>query len=96
MDIQEGSGPPVTSNTRDDEFVTLVPPPLTPQQAQDVIDAINAAKKAIDSLGALGGLFAKWALNRVLEGLRLMGPIPPIGPPMGTQEPTAPPVTQTP
>ena len=101
MDTTEETGTPVGATPEPTTPplrtpITLVPPPLSPQQVQDVIDAINAAKKAIDSLGALGGLFAKWALNRVLEGLRLMGPIPPLGPPMGTQEPTVPPVTQTP
>ena len=96
MDTPEESGPPVTGRDTTDA-VTLVPPPLSPQQVQDVVGAINAAKKAIDSLGALGGLFAKWALNRVLEGLRLMGPIPPLSPPIGTQKPTTPPpITPTP
>ena len=94
--MTEESGPPIQDIPTREPVATLVPPPLSPQQVQDVVDAIAAAKKAIDSLGALGGLFAKWALNRVLEGLRLMGPIPPLGPPMGTQEPTVPPVTQTP
>ena len=93
--MTEESGSPIQDIPTRAPITTLVPPPLTPQQAQDIVDAINAAKKAIDSLGALGGLFAKWALNRVLEGLRLMGPIPPLMPP-GTQEPSTPPVTQTP
>jgi hypothetical protein len=64
---------------------------------QDIMDAINAANKAINSLGVLGGAFAKWALGKVIEGLQAMGPIPPLGPPLGTQEPSNPhPTTPTP
>ena len=100
MDTTEESGQPVGGTPEPTTPplrtpITLVPPPLTPQQVQDIVDAINAAKKAIDSLGALRGAFAKWALNRVLEGLKALGPIPPLMPP-GTQEPSTPPITQTP
>jgi len=87
----EDSGPPVKIGAGTDAVI-IVPPPLSPQQVQDIVDAINAANKAIDSLGALGGAFMKWALGRVLEGLRAMGPIPPLMPP-GTQEPSTPPET---
>ena len=97
MDTTEESGTPVGGTPEPTTPplrtpITLVPPPLTPQQVQDIVDAINAAKKAIASLGALRGAFAKWALNRVLEGLKALGPIPPLMPP-GTQEPSTPPST---
>jgi hypothetical protein len=73
--------------------IILTPPPLLLDQAQKIADAIKAVEDAIDALGTVGGLFAKWALGKVMEGLRAMGPIPPLGPPLGTQEPSTPPPT---
>lgn len=69
---------------------------LTPEQLEKIAKAIEAAQAAIDALGDLGGMFAKWALKRVLEGLKELGPIPPLVPPLGTQEPSAPPPTTPP
>lgn len=94
-DTQEESGPPVTTEPVRPPII-ITPPPLTLEQAEKIAAAIKAAEDAIDSLGVLGGAFAKWALGKVLEGLRAMGPIPPLMPP-GTQEPsTPPPTTPTP
>lgn len=73
--------------------ITLVPPPLTLEQAQKIADAIKAVEDAIEALGAIGGLFAKWALGKVLEGLRAMGPIPPLIPPSTIPDSTPPPTT---
>jgi hypothetical protein len=94
----EESGPPVTTEPGPVRPpIILTPPPLTLEQAEKIAAAIKAVEDAIDSLGVLGGAFAKWALGKVLEGLRAMGPIPPLGPPLGTQEPsTPPPTTPTP
>lgn len=72
--------------------ITLVPPPLTLDQADKLAKAITAMEELIDSLGTVGGALAKYVLGKVLEGLKAMGPIPPLMPP-GTQEPTTPPST---
>ena len=99
--MEEESGPPVGGTTEPTTPplrtpITLVPPPLTLEQADKIAKAIEAIEAAIESLGTVGGALARLLLGKVLEGLRAMGPIPPLGPPMGTQEPTTPPVTQTP
>jgi hypothetical protein len=70
---------------------------LSPEQLEKIAKAIEAVQDAIDSLGAVGGVLAKLLLGKVIEGLRAMGPIPPLGPPLGTVPPTAPhPTTPTP
>jgi len=73
--------------------ITLVPPPLTLEQADKLAKAITAMEELIDSLGTVSGALARLILGKVLEGLKAMGPIPPLGPPLGTQEPTTPPET---
>jgi len=87
----EESGTPVTGRDTTD-VVTLVPPPLTLEQADKLAKAIAALEELIDSLGTVGGALAKYVLGKVLEGLKAMGPVPPLVP-SGTQEPTAPPET---
>jgi hypothetical protein len=91
MDTPEESGPPVTGRDTADA-VTLVPPPLTLEQADKLAKAIAALEELIDSLGTVGGALAKYVLGKVLEGLKAMGPIQPLMPP-GTQEPSTPPET---
>ena len=93
--MEEESGPPVggTPETTTPPLrtpITLVPPPLTLDQADKLAKAIIALEELIDSLGTVSGALAKFVLGKVLEGLKAMGPIPPLGPPMGTQEPTTP------
>jgi hypothetical protein len=66
---------------------------LSPEQLEKIAKAIEAVQDAIDSLGAVGGALAKLLLGKVIEGLRAMGPIPPLGPPLGTVPPTTPPPT---
>jgi hypothetical protein len=66
---------------------------LSPEQLEKIAKAIEAVQDAIDSLGAVGGVLAKLLLGKVIEGLRAMGPIPPLGPPLGTVPPTTPPPT---
>lgn len=91
MDTPEESGPPVTGRDTTDA-VTLVPPPLTLEQADKLAKAIAALEELIDSLGTVGGALAKYVLGKVLEGLKAMGPVPPLVP-SGTQEPSTPPST---
>lgn len=91
MDTPEESGPPVGGRDTTDA-VTLVPPPLSPQQVQDVIDAINAVKKAVQSVGSLAWPLVKWAFGKAIEGLRAI-PTAPLTPSLGTQEPSTPPPT---
>jgi hypothetical protein len=84
-DTQEESGPPVTTEPGPVRPpVILTPPPLSPAQVEKIENAIKAVQDAIDSLGAVGGALAKLLLGKVIEGLRAMGPIPPLVPP-GTQ-----------
>ena len=94
----EESGPPVTTEPGPVRPpIILTPPPLTLEQAEKIAAAIKAVQDAIDSLGAVGGALAKLMLGKVIEGLRAMGPIPPLGPPLGTVPPsTPPPTTPTP
>ena len=97
MDTPEESGQPVGGTPEPTTLplrtpITLVPPPLTLEQADKIAKAIEAIEAAIESLGTIGGAFARLLLGKVLEGLRAMGPIPPLVPP-GTQEPTTPPST---
>ena len=94
----EESGPPVTTEPGPVRPpIILTPPPLTLEQAEKIAAAIKAVQDAIDSLGAVGGALAKLMLGKVIEGLRAMGPIQPLGPPLGTQEPSTPlPTTPTP
>ena len=66
---------------------------LSPEQLEKIAKAIEAVQDAIDSLGAVGGALAYLMLGKVIEGLRAMGPIPPLGPPLGTVPPTTPPPT---
>ena len=75
----EESGPPVGGKDTTDA-VTLVPPPLTLEQAEKIAKAIEAIEAAIESLGTIGGAVARLLLGKVLEGLRAMGPIPPLRP----------------
>jgi len=90
----EGSGPPVTTEPRQVRPpIILTPPPLTLEQADKIAKAIEAIEAAIESLGTVGGAFARLLLGKVLEGLRAMGPIPPLGPSGGTEEPSTPPST---
>ena len=91
MDTPEESGPPITGRDTTDA-VTLVPPPLTLEQADKLAKAITALEELIDSLGTVGGALAKYVLGKVLEGLKAMGGVPPLVPP-GTQEPSTPPST---
>ena len=101
MDTTEESGTPVGGTPEPTTPplrtpITLVPPPLTLKQADKLAKAITALEELIDSLGTVSGALARLVLSKVLEGLKAMGPIPPLGPPMGTQEPSTPPITQTP
>ncbi len=95
----EESGPPVTEPGPTTPPlrtpITLVPPPLTLDQADKLAKAIIALEELIDSLGTVSGALAKFVLGKVLEGLKAMGPIPPLVPP-GTQEPSTPPPTTPP
>jgi hypothetical protein len=88
----EESGPPVKIGAGTDAVI-IVPPPLTLEQADKIAKAIEAIEAAIESLGTVGGAFARLLLGKVLEGLRAMGPIPPLGPSGGTEEPSTPPST---
>ena len=97
MDIPEESGTPVGGTPEPTTPplrtpITLVPPPLTLEQADKLAKAITALEELIDSLGTVSGALARLILGKVLEGLKAMGPIPPLMPP-GTQEPTTPPST---
>jgi len=95
--MTEETGPPVTTETPPRTGPILTPLPLTLEQADKIAKAIQAVEEAIDSLGAVGGALAKLLLGKVIEGLRAMGPIPPLGPPLGTVRPTTPPpATPTP
>jgi hypothetical protein len=94
---EEESGPPVGGTAEPTTPplrtpITLVPPPLSPQQVQDVIDAINAVKKAVQSVGSLAWPLVKWAFGKAIEGLRAI-PTAPLTPSLGTQEPSTPPPT---
>jgi hypothetical protein len=93
--MTEESGSPIQDIPTRKPVATLVPPPLTLEQADKLAKAITALEDLIDSLGTISGALAKLVLSKVLEGLKAMGPIPPLVPP-GTQEPSTPPVTQTP
>jgi hypothetical protein len=93
--MTEESGSPIQDIPMREPVATLVPPPLTLEQADKLAKAITALEELIDSLGTISGALAKYVLSKVLEGLKAMGPIPPLVPP-GTQEPSTPPVTQTP
>jgi hypothetical protein len=90
-DTQEESGPPVTETGPVRPPVIITPPPLTLEQADKIAKAIEAIEAAIESLGTVGGAFARLLLGKVLEGLRAMGPIPPLGPSGETEEPSTPP-----
>ena len=93
MEPPEESGPPVTAEPGPIRPpIILTPPPLSPQQVQDVIDAIEAVKKAKESLGSLAWPLVKWAFGKAIAGLRAI-PTAPITPPLGTQPPTTPPPT---
>lgn len=99
MEPPEESGEPIPTEppTRTGPGVTaadplIVPPPLSPEQVQDVIDAINAAKKAVQSVGSLAWPLVKWWFGKAIEGLRAI-PTAPLTPPLGTQEPPTPPST---
>ena len=101
--MEEESGTPVEPTTppraSTGEFTIdplLVPPPLSMEQAQKIADAIKALEDLIDSLGTVGGALAKFVLGKMLQGLRELGPIPPLMPPLGTQEPSTPPPTTPP
>lgn len=94
--MEEESGPPIEPTTppraSTGGFVVdplLVPPPLSLEQAQKIADAIKALEDAIDSIGTVGGALAKFVLRKVIQGLKELGPIPPLIPP-GTQEPSTP------
>ena len=94
MDTPEESGPPITGEPGPVRPpVIITPPPLTLEQADNIAKAIEAIEAAIESLGTVGGAFARLLLGKVLEGLRAMGPIPPLGPSGGTEEPSTPPST---
>ena len=97
--MEEESGTPIEPTTppraSTGEFAVeplLVPPPLSMEQAQKLADAIKAVEELIDSLGTVGWALGKYVLGKVLQGLKAMGPIPPLVPP-GTQEPSTPPST---
>ena len=94
--MTEETGSPIQDIPARAPVATLVPPPLTLEQAQKLAKAITAMEELIDSLGTVSGALARLILGKVLEGLKAMGPIPPLGPPLGTQEPSTPPITQTP
>lgn len=95
---EEGGGTPVggtpepTTPPLRSPGPILVPPPLSPQQVQDVVDAINAVKKAVQSVGSLAWPLVKWAFGKAIEGLRAI-PTAPLTPSLGTQEPSTPPPT---
>ena len=90
--MTEETGSPIQDIPARAPVATLVPPPLTLEQAQKLAKAITAMEELIDSLGTVSGALARLILGKVLEGLKAMGPIPPLMPP-GTQEPTTPPST---
>lgn len=96
----EASGPPIGTTPPESTSpigvrvpITLVPPPLTLDQAEKLANVIKALEELIESLGTLGGAIARLLLGKVLEGLRAMGPIPPLGPSGGTEHPSTPPST---
>ena len=93
--MTEETGSPIQDIPARAPVATLVPPPLTLEQAQKLAKAITALEELIDSLGTVSGALARLVLSKVLEGLKAMGPIPPLMPP-GTQEQSTPPITQTP
>ena len=98
--MEEESGTPITQPSpplRDPDGFAISPTMVqpTPEQLQKIADAIKAINEAIDALGATGGMLAKFMLKKVLQGLRELGPIPPLMPP-GTQEPSDPPPTTPP
>ena len=90
--MTEETGSPIQDIPTRKPVATLVPPPLTLDQADKLAKAITALEELIDSLGTVSGALARMILGKVLEGLKAMGPIPPLGPP-GTQEPSTPPST---
>ena len=90
--MTEETGSPIQDIPARAPVATLVPPPLTLEQADKLAKAIAALEELIDSLGTVSGALARLILGKVLEGLKAMGPIPPLMPP-GTQEPTTPPST---
>ena len=91
MDTQEGSGPPVGGKDATD-VVTLVPPPLSMEQAEKLANAIKAVEELMESLGTVSFALGKFVLGKVLQGLKAMGPTPLLVPP-GTQPPSTPPST---
>jgi hypothetical protein len=89
--------PPAPIKTGGGAFMEPTMVQLSPEQLEKIAKAIKAVQDVIDSLGAVGGVLAKLLLGKIIEGLRAMGPIPPLGPPLGTVPPTAPtPTTPTP
>ncbi len=93
--MEEESGTPLPPRTGTGEFAVeplLVPPPLSLEQAEKLANAIKTLEELIDSLGTVGGVLAKFVFQKMLQGLKAMGPIPPLMPP-GTQEPSTPPST---
>jgi hypothetical protein len=93
--MTEESGPPIQDIPTREPVATLVPPPLTLEQADKLAKAITALEELIDSLGTISGALAKLVLSKVLEGLKAI-PITPITPPLTVPPTTPPPVTQTP
>jgi len=95
-DTPEESGPPVTTGPKPVRPpIILTPLPLTLEQADKLAKAITALEELIDSLGTISGALAKWALGKVIEGLRAI-PITPITPPLTVPPTTPPPTTPTP
>lgn len=85
--MEEGSGPPVTTEdgpTRPPIIIT--PPPLSQAQVDKIVDAIEAVGEAAEALGSLYGSYCKWVLNNFKPML-----IPPLVPPSIVPESTSPP-----
>ena len=87
-DTQEESGEPVTVKTGNTAEVTtppiiITPPPLSPNQAQKIADAIEAIGEAAEAMGSLYGQYCKWVLRNFKPML-----IPPLIPPAIVPETT--------
>lgn len=104
MITEEESGPAIDPNMTEPPLKSggeytidpiLIPPPLSIEQAQKLADAIKAIEEFRKSLGSAGWALGKFVLGKVIQGLKELGPIPPLMPP-GTQEPSTQPPTTSP
>jgi hypothetical protein len=72
----EESGPPVTGEPGPVRPpIIITPPPLTLEQVEKIIKAVEAVEEVVKALGPLYGDYCKWVLSKVKPII-----IPPIGP----------------